>query len=262
MSAVDNVLNVARGELGYVEGGGPHGDDGNITKYWADTEPKDQGQPWCADFVSWVFKHAGAPLPAIDHPFGFTYCPSAQSWAQRNGRWLQARSPRVGAVVIFQHPGEKVAGHTGIVESIRPDGIVTIEGNTSSDDKGSQVNGGGVYRRFRPFSGGSLIILGYLWPPSLDGSAATTGDPFMALSDQEQHDLAQRVANIEGAVARLEAAWDAPINYDGTDVGIEWLLKNGIRHITTKVDNLAAGGVDLDALAKKVADEISKRMAA
>ena len=32
MSTADRVLAVARGELGYVEQGGPHGNDGNITR--------------------------------------------------------------------------------------------------------------------------------------------------------------------------------------------------------------------------------------
>lgn len=95
-------------------------------------------------------------------------------------------------------------------------------------------------------------------------AGATTGGTFMAaLTDQEQHNLAQRVTNIEGAVARLEQAWDAPITYDGENVGIEWLLKNGIRHITQKVDALSTGGgsIDYAALAKAVADELERRLA-
>lgn len=146
------LLTVARAEIGYVEGGGPHGNDGNITKYWAELDPGLQGQPWCAGFVSWCFARAGCPLPAIDRAYGFVYCPDEVKYARDHGI-LVAAGPAPGDIALYGF-GTGTAQHTGIVEQPCPGGacLWAIEGNTSPGDAGSQANGGGVYRRHRLMS--------------------------------------------------------------------------------------------------------------
>lgn len=142
--SVDDLIAVARNEVGYVEGGGPDGRSGNITKYWAELHPSFQGQPWCAGFVSWCFLHSNNPLPFMGTNYGFAYVPSARAHYENIGAFYD--SPLPGDFFIYA--GE---AHTGIVTTWA-DGngdFRTIEGNTSPGSSGSQTNGGGVYARTR-----------------------------------------------------------------------------------------------------------------
>lgn len=159
MASADDVIRVARGEVGYVEGGGSSGHNGNITKYWAELEADYQGGAWCAAFVSWVYRHAGRALPAIDHPWGYSYCPSAVAWAKKNKMWDADGHYQPGDIIFFDWDIDGVADHTGIVVADNGQVVTTIEGNTSPDDSGSQSNGGGVYQRHRPHNATILGVL-------------------------------------------------------------------------------------------------------
>ena len=61
--AIQAVIGIAEEEIGYLEKRSnsqldsktANAGSGNYTKYWRDTYPQYQGQPWCADFVSWCF---------------------------------------------------------------------------------------------------------------------------------------------------------------------------------------------------------------
>ena len=66
MSAIDNVIDVAAGEVGYLEKSSntdlydktANAGENNYTKYWADIKPEWNGQAWCAVFVTWCFVQA------------------------------------------------------------------------------------------------------------------------------------------------------------------------------------------------------------
>jgi hypothetical protein len=141
------VINLASAEVGYVESGGAGGNTGNITKYWAELQPGFQGQPWCAAFVSWVFIHAGFPLPPMGQWYGFSYVPAAHAHFKGIGRFYP--QPLPGDVFVFENQS-----HTGIVVSglDAAGNFRTVEGNTSPGNSGSQTNGGGVYARARHMS--------------------------------------------------------------------------------------------------------------
>lgn len=144
MAVVADVIRIAEAEVGYVEQGGANNNSGNLTKYgkWYGID----AQPWCAMFISWVFFMAGMPLPASTSK-GFAYTPSGAEWFKKRNRW--STLPRVGAVVFFSMGGQRI-DHVGLVVKVNGDGsIITIEGNTSSGNAGSQRDGGGVYRRLR-----------------------------------------------------------------------------------------------------------------
>lgn len=142
MTTRTQILATAASQLGYTERGN------NVTKYWADLKPDFQHQPWCAAFVNWVLKRSGitALLTGPSAPY---YTPSMEAWAKKVGRWKASKDCKPGDVLIF---GNGHATHTGFLE--RQDGayVITLEGNTSSGNSGSQANGGGVYRRRRPRS--------------------------------------------------------------------------------------------------------------
>ena len=168
-ASVQSVLSTARGQLGYVEGGGSDGKSGNITKYWQELYPGGQGQPWCAAFQRWVDIHAGGPDLPISNPY---YCPSIVTYARQHGLWLPIDQGSPGDFILFQWNKDGVADHVGRIVSKGSGTYDTIEGNTSGTDAGSQSNGGGVYERTRGINGTVLGILDY---SKLLSSAATNG---------------------------------------------------------------------------------------
>lgn len=105
------------------------------------------GAAWCAMFVSWVFWHAGHPLPAIRTKKGFAYCPDIVDYAKRHRIWLDKNAqPKPGDIVLFSFGGKR-PDHVGIVEAVLSDGrIQSIDGNTSAGDP---RNGGSVARVIR-----------------------------------------------------------------------------------------------------------------
>lgn len=138
------VISLAVSTLGYKES--PPGTNKSLFGFWYGADR----QPWCASWVSWVFYHAGLPLPATT-PKGFAYCPYGVKWFKEKGRFFN--QPKVGDVVFFDFTPRRdgIADHVGIVEKVNSDGsVTTIEGNTSAG--GSQSNGGEVCRKVRPLS--------------------------------------------------------------------------------------------------------------
>lgn len=148
MATADNILRVARGELGYTEY--PAGS--NRTKYgkWFGLD----GQPWCMMFIQWVFFQAGAYelLPAHTGS-----CGAFMRAAQAKGLWITG-GYQPGDVVIYDFPGNNVkTDHCGIVEQLAGGGIMAIEGNTGT---GNDADGGQVQRRVRS----NKVILGAVRP--------------------------------------------------------------------------------------------------
>jgi hypothetical protein len=144
MNTALDVLAAARSQLGITEV--PFGS--NRVKYndWAGVPPG----PWCAAFASWALDQGGALDVAK-----FVYCPTGVNEYKADGRW--GSTPRIGAVIFFQWPGENRACHVGLVEAVRADGsVATLEGNTDVAGGGS---GGKVMRHVR-----RAFILGYGYP--------------------------------------------------------------------------------------------------
>lgn len=148
MTTAEQVLQVARGELGYKES--PAGS--NRTKYgaWFGLN----GQPWCMMFIQWVFASEGA---AALLPTRTASCGAFMWAAQAAGRWVTG-GYQPGDVVIYDFPGNNVkTDHCGIVEQLAGGGIMAIEGNTGA---GNDTNGGQVQRRVRS----NKVILGAFRP--------------------------------------------------------------------------------------------------
>ena len=133
------IVHLAASQIGYSER------SGNRTKFgeWYGLD----GNPWCAMFVSWVFWHAGYPLPPIRTTKGFAYVPDVVAYAKRTGQWrAPSHVPKPGDLLVFSFGGIR-PDHVGIVESVLPDGrIAAIEGNTNG--AGSRT-GGSVLRKYR-----------------------------------------------------------------------------------------------------------------
>lgn len=133
---------------------------------------------WSAIWVSWVFHHAGYPLPRIqDVPFparSGAACPQLMAeYAMENGQWFT--EPKVGDIAFFhlRRNDNKVFPHCGIVYDLADSKYVshftkfklirTIEGDTNTSN---DVNGGHVFRRRRYRS----LVGGYYRPDVLKRS--------------------------------------------------------------------------------------------
>lgn len=143
-----SVLEVAKGELGYSRWTDPQTGTKYGRWYAQITGVSYYGQngvPYCAMFVSWVFNRAGAKcvgLPAA-------YCPYIVRDARNAGKAVSARNAQPGDLVLFDWAGDGVADHVGIVESNTGSSIRTIEGNTDN---------GIVARKNRPYSSVCCVV--------------------------------------------------------------------------------------------------------
>ena len=139
MNQLDKFIEVAKAELGYIEGPAD-----NQTKY------QKANQPWCGAFVNWCAKQAGVKIPNCTYtPAGATAFMDKKAWTL-----AEAADPQPGDIVFFDFPGDALdrISHVGIVITNNGNGTVTcIEGNTSPDKKGDQRNGGEVCQKIRAF---------------------------------------------------------------------------------------------------------------
>lgn len=143
------VLDLAQKQVGTVE----KPKNSNRTKYgeWFGWN----GVAWCSIFISWLYWHAGSPIPPIQTKKGCAYVPTMVAHAIKTGQWRPkgTYTPKPGDLIVFKFTNR--ADHIGVVKAVLPDGrIWTIEGNTNA--AGSRT-GGGVWEVFR-----KTRILGYI----------------------------------------------------------------------------------------------------
>jgi hypothetical protein len=139
VNQLQKFLEVAKAEVGYIEG-----PKDNQTKY------QRANQPWCGAFVNWVAKQAGVKIPnCVYTPSGATAFMDKKAWTI-----AEQADPKPGDIVFFDFVVDELdrIGHVGIVIKNNGKGIITtIEGNTSSNKKGSQANGGEVCLKIRAY---------------------------------------------------------------------------------------------------------------
>jgi hypothetical protein len=127
-SAAQQIVNIARSQIGQTEQPPGSNDSPAIAEYRTATQGAMAGEPWCAYFASWVARQAGEPLGAQGQGFG--YVGDIWNWAQQTGRAITNGPgvvPSPGDLIVF---GDH---HVGIVDHVLPNGdIQTIEGNYSN----------------------------------------------------------------------------------------------------------------------------------
>ena len=167
--AVEKLLNVARKEIGYHEGGN------NYIKYAEGNWDNQfygwdlQNQPWCDVFVDWCFCQAfglqkGAAMTYQTVGSGSAACSVSALYYRAAGAYNS--TPKAGDQIFFYVSGG--INHTGIVEKVEGNNVVTIEGNTSDQ----------VARR--TYTLGSSQIAGYghpKWSLVTEGSIDVPDDP-------------------------------------------------------------------------------------
>jgi hypothetical protein len=147
------IVKVAESQIG--QGENPPGSD--CTIYGPCEE-------WCALFASWVWKHAGVPLPGSTAVYG--YSGSLYTWAKEHGgRILAATATPAPGDAVFYGTSPTDSAHVGIVQRVYPDGrITTIEGNYAG-----HVTLVGPFLPSSPV-GERAPIYGYAQPPATGAS--------------------------------------------------------------------------------------------
>lgn len=143
MTKGQEIANIAFAEVGTKESPA----NSNMTKYgaWFGFN----GVAWCAIFVSWVFAHAGWPLPSIGFTKGMAGCQTAVKYFRDKGLLIHSHDLKVGDIVFFDWNGDGRYDHVGIFNGWKDKEsgtMYTIEGNTSLTN---QSNGGEVMSRKR-----------------------------------------------------------------------------------------------------------------
>lgn len=165
MATANDVLNVARGEIGYSRWTDPEKGT-KYGRYFRDVLKwgsyyGENGVPYCGMFTSWVFDKAGATCAGLPG----AYTPTMLSAGKKAGKAVATKDAKPGDVVYFDWGGDGVTDHVGIVESNNGSYLTTIEGNTSDSN---YSNGGAVLRRTRSYSTVSGVIR-----PNYDGTSIT-----------------------------------------------------------------------------------------
>lgn len=160
--------------------------------------------PWCAVFVYEMCKEANVHLPIKT-----ASCTALMNAAKQADMWVVSNF-KPGDIVIFDFSGQqKTAKHVGIVEEVLPDyGVQSIEGNTSSNDSGSQDNGGMVCRKTRR----NKYIIGAVRPAydpetieQEDVSKMTIAEFVEKLTDEQAYTLLTKAQRHAGTLA--EPKW-------------------------------------------------------
>ena len=139
---IEKVINIAKKYVGVCE------DPPNSNKIVFNTkfygrEVSGANYPWCCAFIWCVFNEAGIKIKRT------ASCMMLGDWFKQEGKYHKD-NPQVGDIVFFKFSGSsRWTNHVGLVIEVNGNTLTTIEGNTSSDNKGSQNNGGMVAIRTR-----------------------------------------------------------------------------------------------------------------
>lgn len=116
-------------------------------------KPGQKGGPWCAMAVTRSMVEAGSKSFVRGSAYAFVPYVVNDARAGRNGLSV-THAPVKGDPVAYDWERDGEADHIGLFERwvVKGRTFVAVEGNTSSDDHGSQSNGGGVFRRERSVS--------------------------------------------------------------------------------------------------------------
>ncbi len=164
-----DIVNVAKSQVGYQEGGsssqlsGTVKGSGNYTEYGRWYGMQDM---WCAMFVSWCAHVAGVPTSIVT---SHSYTPTGLNWFINKGQAYSrskvangSYTPQPGDIIYFKSDrNENITNHVGIVTGYSNGTVYTIEGNTSSAT--ISTNGGAVCEKSYAISNTYIV---YICSPS------------------------------------------------------------------------------------------------
>lgn len=174
-----DIVNIARSQLGYQEGGSSNQLSGevyggvNYTEYgrWYGVQ-----NMWCAMFASWCAEQAGISTDLIPK---HAYTPDGLRWFQKRGlAYSRAKvaageyTPQPGDLIYFKSSRNKnPTNHVGIVTGYADGVVYSIEGNTSSAS--ISTNGGAVVEKSYPITNTYIV---YICCPDYEGTGPRVAD--------------------------------------------------------------------------------------
>lgn len=139
---IEKVINIAKKYVGVCEYP-PNSNKVVFNTMFYGREVSGSNYPWCCAFIWCIFNEAGIDIKRT------ASCMMLGDWFKQTGKYHKD-NPQVGDIVFFKFPGSsRWTNHVGLVIEVNGNTLTTIEGNTSSDNKGSQSNGGMVAIRTR-----------------------------------------------------------------------------------------------------------------
>lgn len=139
----EQILTLARKEIGTTEAP-PNSDNVKYNTAYYGRKVSGGSYAWCAVFLWWLFREAGAPELYFDG-VKTAYCPTLLGYYQYKGQVVTGEYCP-GDIIFFNFNGKNAAGHVGLCEAFDGTYITTIDGNTG---EGNEANGGAVMRRRR-----------------------------------------------------------------------------------------------------------------
>lgn len=149
------IVSLALAEVG-TEGGKAKGDDKYINYYNKLTGAKFNVDttPWCAIFVTYIYRNAGVPTSLAAN---FASCTTMRdTFLKKKGYWKArgAYTPKAGDMIFFDWDSSGNCDHVGIVEKVSGNKVYTIEGNSKGSYKTYGV-------RHKSYAMSSKSIAGY-----------------------------------------------------------------------------------------------------
>jgi hypothetical protein len=230
MTTANDILKVARGEIGYKESPA----NSNRTKYNRWYYGSDTAAAWCAIFVDWVFGQCGA-ISLLPGGKKNAYVPTIADDIIRSGRSVDKGSGKPGDIVTFDWEQNSHSDHIGIIEKKNADGTyTTIEGNTAV---GNDSNSGQVMRRTRKQS-----QISYIFRPAYGGSSSASGSEY-EVGGTYTINTPSGLRVRTGAGTNYRQKKRSELTKDGkkhAKLGTKAVLKNGTR-VTCKAIKVVAG---------------------
>jgi len=138
MITANTIIERALKEVGISENP-PNSNNVKYNTWFYGHEVSGASYPWCAVFISWLFKDNDNLCPKT------ASCVNMLEWFEKKNQIV--KNPQAGDIVFFHYnTNQRKTNHVGLVISVNGDTITTIEGNTSQT---SNDNGGKVMKRTR-----------------------------------------------------------------------------------------------------------------
>ena len=91
---VNEIIQLATNEIGTVENP-PNSNNVKYNTWFYGHAVSGSGYPWCAAFISWLFKGTGLCKKTAS-------CVNMLEWFEKNGQ--SVKKPRMGDIVFFKYP--------------------------------------------------------------------------------------------------------------------------------------------------------------
>lgn len=137
----EKILDIARDQLGIKENP-PNSNRCKFNTAYYGQEVSGSAYPWCAVFVWWCFREAGAS----ELFYGGKKTASCSTLLGFHKAQAVGGNYLPGDIIFFNFDGRKNTQHVGICEGWDGRHITTIDGNTAPTN---EANGGAVMRRKR-----------------------------------------------------------------------------------------------------------------